>query len=102
MEMGKKTFEQPDTAKKTIIKARVTDVIITDEDAPEGGAEFKEIGPELVNNSPVEQDQLDNDIKNTHCQHSINRTEGEKKPLARDIKRRESAIPDVRRTVGCN
>ena len=35
IELHKKTFEQPDTAKKIIIEARVTDLIITDEDAPE-------------------------------------------------------------------
>ena len=35
MEMDKKTVEKPDTAEKIIIKARVTDLIITDEDAPE-------------------------------------------------------------------
>ena len=34
MEVDKKTFEQPDTAEKIIIRARVTDLIITDEVAP--------------------------------------------------------------------
>ena len=89
MEMEKKTFEQPDTAEKVIIKARVTDLIITDEDTggicEKGGTEFKEIGPELITDSPVEQDELDDDTKKTKCQDSINKTEGEEKPLARDI-----------------
>ena len=56
MEMDTKTFEQPDTAEKIIIKARVTDLTITDEDATggiyeKGGTEFKEIGPELITDS---------------------------------------------------
>ena len=38
VEMDKKTVEQPATVEKIIIKARVPDLIITDEDAPEAPA----------------------------------------------------------------
>ena len=31
----------------------------------------KEIGPELITDSPVEEDQLDDDNKNKYCQDSI-------------------------------
>ena len=77
-----------------------------DEDALEvstkKNTEFKESKPELITDSPVEQNKLDDDTKNTYCQEGIDWIEGEEKPLARDTKRRESAIPDFRRTGGCN
>ena len=37
----------------------------------------------------MEEEQLDDDNKNTYCQDSIDRVEGERKPVARDIKRRK-------------
>ena len=73
---------------------RATDFIITDEDTLEVSTRRVVQSSRRLDESSsltplVEQEQLDDDDKNTYCQDSIDRIEGEEKPLERHQEARE-------------